>query len=59
MTRTFSRVASFGLQRLRRIGLVFPVAPYRGRIETEGLAFMARDMGFESFGMPNVEVVHR
>jgi len=43
---------------LHREGLVFPPAPYRRRIETEGLAMMARDMGHRAWGMPNLEVVH-
>ena len=29
-----------------------------GRIETEGLALMARDMGVRSFGLPYEEVEH-
>ena len=29
-----------------------------GEIETEGLALMAKDMGRECWGMPNLEVVH-
>jgi len=44
---------------LHRQGLVFPVAPYRHRIETEGLATLALDMGVLAWGMPRVEVVHR
>jgi hypothetical protein len=43
---------------LHREGLVFPPYPYRGRIETEGLAAMAKDMGYVMFGLPNVEVLH-
>jgi peptide chain release factor subunit 1 len=31
---------------------------HRGEIETEGLAMMAHDMGYECWGMPNVEVIH-
>ena len=30
---------------LHREGLLFPVAPHRGYLETEGLAVLARDMG--------------
>jgi hypothetical protein len=37
---------------------MFTTFPYRGRIETEGFAALARDMGFQSFGMPHVEVIH-
>jgi hypothetical protein len=43
---------------LHREGLIFPPFPYRSRIETEGLAAMARDMGHRSWGMPHVEVLH-
>ncbi len=43
---------------LHRHGLVFPPFPYRGRIETEGLAMMAMDMGVLSWGLPFVEVLH-
>jgi hypothetical protein len=43
---------------LHREGLMFPPAPYRRRIETEGLAMLARDMGHRAWGMPNLEVIH-
>jgi hypothetical protein len=58
---------------LHRDGLVFP--PYRygagaepvrrhpiwekGEIETEGLALMARDMGVQCWGLPDLEIMHR
>jgi peptide chain release factor subunit 1 len=29
-----------------------------GEIETEGLAMMARDMGYQCWGLPGFEVVH-
>jgi hypothetical protein len=29
-----------------------------GEIETEGLGLMARDMGYECWGMPQLEIVH-
>ena len=29
-----------------------------GEVETEGLAIMAKDMGYECWGMPNLEIVH-
>ncbi len=29
-----------------------------GEVETEGLGLMARDMGYECWGMPNLEIVH-
>jgi hypothetical protein len=43
---------------LHREGLVFPAAPYRGYIETEGLAMLARDLGHPPWGMPGLEIVH-
>jgi hypothetical protein len=30
-----------------------------GEVETEGLALMAKDMGYECWGMPHLEIVHR
>ena len=44
---------------LHRHGLVFPPYPHRHRIETEGLAMLALDMGTLSYGMPYVEIVHK
>lgn len=57
-----------------RNGLVFPPLPYggesplarkphpvfgvTGEVETEGLGLMAADMGYECWGMPNLEVRH-
>ena len=43
---------------LHREGLVFPPFSYRGYIETEGLAMMAKDMGASVFGLPGVQIVH-
>jgi len=43
---------------LHREGLIFPTFPYRQRIETEGLAMMAIDMGAQPYGLPNYEVIH-
>ncbi|MES4905914.1 MULTISPECIES: glycosyltransferase [unclassified Streptomyces] len=43
---------------LHRDGLVFPAAPYRRLIETEGLAALAQDMGVACWALPGVEVVH-
>jgi mannosyltransferase OCH1-like enzyme len=43
---------------LHREGLVFPAVPYRRHIETEGLSFLARDLGIRSWAMPGLEVVH-
>lgn len=31
---------------------------YTGEIETEGLGMMAYDMGYECWGMPNLEIKH-
>lgn len=30
-----------------------------GEVETEGLAMMAKDMGIECWGLPNLEILHR
>lgn len=58
---------------LHRDGLIFPPYKYglaspvirerhpvwgRGEIETEGLAAMARDMGVQCWGLPDLELVH-
>ena len=53
---------------VHRDGLIFPPFPYglanpaaregRGEIETEGLGLLARDMGHQCWGMPNLEVRH-
>jgi len=59
---------------VHRDGLVFPPYPYGrrspfardpspflgdvGEVETEGLGIMAKDMGVECWGMPNLEIVH-
>ncbi|MGQ9365932.1 glycosyltransferase [Azospirillum sp. A39] len=43
---------------LHREGLVFPAASYRGYIETEGLAMMAKDLGVTCWGLPDVEILH-
>jgi peptide chain release factor subunit 1 len=53
---------------LHRDGLVFPPYPYgranpaarpgQGELETEGLGLMARDMGHQCWGMPNLEIRH-
>lgn len=53
---------------LHRDGLVFP--PFRyglaspharpgGEVETEGLAILARDMGIECWGLPDLEILHQ
>jgi hypothetical protein len=57
-----------------RDGLIFPPFPYGdrsaliradnlfssgpGEIETEGLGVLASDMGYECWGMPNLEILH-
>ncbi len=57
-----------------RDGLIFPPFPYgarsalirennlfsssQGEIETEGLGVLASDMGYECWGMPNLEILH-
>ena len=43
---------------LHRDGLNFPAFPYRGYLETEGLAMMAKDMGRETWAMPRLHVIH-
>jgi Anp1 len=58
---------------VHRDGLIFPSFPYGasnpavrrphplkmdGELETEGLGIMAIDMGYQCWGMPNLEVLH-
>jgi Anp1 len=43
---------------LHRDGLRFPARPYRGFLETEGLAMMARDFGVACWGLPKLEIIH-
>lgn len=43
---------------LLREGLCFPTCSYKGYIETEGLAMMAKDMGYTCWGLPNLKVTH-
>lgn len=43
---------------LHREGLRFPSEPYRGYLETEGLAAMAADMGITCYGLPGLRVIH-
>lgn len=43
---------------IHREGLVFPSFSYKGYIETEGLAFMAKDMGYKCWGLPSLEIFH-
>lgn len=59
---------------VHREGLIFPPFPYgvesrlmrkphpvwgAGEIETEGLGIMAKDMGLECWGLPDLEVIHK
>ena len=43
---------------IHRQGLVFPVCSYGGYIETEGLAKMAKDIGYRPCGLPGLVIVH-
>jgi len=53
---------------VHRDGLVFPSFPYgrasssarpgRGELDTEGLGIMAKEMGYQCWGMPNLEIRH-
>ena len=43
---------------LHRRGLRFPEQPYKLHIETEGLALLAKEMGYSCWGLPNLEIIH-
>ena len=43
---------------IHRDGLTFPVSSYQGFYDAEGLSNMAREMGYQCHGLPNVEVVY-
>lgn len=43
---------------LHREGLNFPCYPYQRLIETEALAAMATNMGYSTWGLPQVKVLH-
>lgn len=43
---------------LHREGLSFPPFSYKGYIETEGLAMMARDMGQACWALPRLRITH-
>jgi GT2 family glycosyltransferase len=43
---------------IHREGLVFPTFSYKLHIETEGLALMAKDMGYRCWGLPKLEIYH-
>ncbi len=43
---------------IHRQGLIYTDYIIHKHIETEGLAFMAREMGYECWGTPKVTIVH-
>jgi glycosyltransferase involved in cell wall biosynthesis len=43
---------------IHREGLIFPPFSYKLYIETEGLAMMAKDMGYTCWGLPQLEIIH-
>jgi hypothetical protein len=43
---------------LHREGLVFPPFSYKLHIETERLAMVAKDMGYQCWGLPNLKIIH-
>jgi hypothetical protein len=43
---------------VHRRGVNFPPWPFQGYIETEGFAMTARALGIQSFGMPNLKILH-
>lgn len=43
---------------IHRRGVNFPPWPFQGYIETEGFAMAARELGIQSFGMPNLKILH-
>ncbi|WP_373480373.1 hypothetical protein [Geminocystis sp.] len=43
---------------IHREGLNFPSFSYKHYIETEGLAMMAKDMGYSCWGLPQLEIIH-
>ena len=52
--RLFKALTRMTRQDIRRVGGL----GYVGEIETEGLGIMAHDMGYECWGMPNLEIRH-
>lgn len=44
--------------RVHRDGAVFPPFPFRHQVETEGLAKIAKSLGYEVWGLPNYLVYH-
>ena len=47
------------LLQIKRLVVPMLEGGYIGHIETEGLGIMAHDMGYECWGMPNLEIKHR
>jgi hypothetical protein len=43
---------------LHREGLIFPACSYKGYLESEGLAMMAKDLGINPWALPNLKIVH-
>lgn len=43
---------------LHRGGLRFPELPYRNLVETEGFGHLARDVGVQPIGLPQLEILH-
>jgi len=43
---------------IHREGLIFPTFSYKLHLETEGLALMAKDMGYRCWGLPKLEILH-
>jgi Anp1 len=43
---------------LHREGLNFPSYSYKGHLESEGLAMMAKDIGVSSWALPNSKIIH-
>jgi len=41
---------------LHRKGLIFPTVPHNYHIGSEGLAYLARDMGYRCWGLPSLQV---
>jgi glycosyltransferase involved in cell wall biosynthesis len=39
-------------------GILFPHYSYRGYLETEGFAMLARDRGLTAWGLPDLEIIH-
>ena len=39
-------------------GILFPHYSYRGYLETEGFAMLAKDRGLTAWGLPDLEIIH-